>query len=66
MKKEWADLFFKFKKSHKCKTANMSHGSKLHIQSTNDHPLDAQQEPYKKAYLFKQNVGELSGKKSEE
>ena len=44
----------------------MSHGSKLHIQSTNDHPLDAQQEPYKKAYLFKQNVGELSGKKSEE
>ena len=40
--------------------------SKLHIPPANYHLLSAQQEPYKKGYLVKKNVGECSGDRTSE
>ena len=42
------------------------YGSMLHIPPTNLLLLAAKQESYKKAYLLMKNIGEFSGKSSEE
>ena len=42
------------------------YGSALHIPPTNLLILDAEQESYKKAYLFTKNIEEFSGKSLEE
>ena len=44
----------------------MSYGSILHIPPTNLFLLAAKQESYEKAYLFRKNIKEFSGKSSEE